>query len=290
MLASVIILALIFFALIVGIGMGFMFSGEDGFGGGDRVAVLRVDDVILDSQPYIEDISKIEKDESVKAVVVRINSPGGAVAPSQEIYAEIKELNEKKPVVASIGTVGASGGYYIACAARKILANPGSITGSIGVIAHFVNYKELLNWAKVDVEVIKSGKFKDVGSPVRELTETEREYMQGLIDNVYSQFKLAVSKARGIGSDKLGEVADGRVFTGEQAKALGLVDELGSLGDAVRIAGTMGGIKGEPELVYYPEERRNIFDLLLSKIETQGLIAFPLKERFGLFYIANIVQ
>ncbi|HSE84189.1 MAG TPA: signal peptide peptidase SppA [Thermodesulfobacteriota bacterium] len=281
----------LFLALIVGIGIGFMISGGTGFGGlGEKVAVLRVEGVIVDSQDYLESLSTIKKDEDVKALVVRINSPGGAVAPSQEIYASIKELRKKIPVVASIETVGASGGYYIALAAQKIFANPGSITGSIGVIVHFMNYSELLNWAKVDVQTVKSGKFKDIGSPLRELDEAEKQYMQELIDNVHSQFKLVVSKGRGMGLEKVNLIADGRVFTGEQAKELNLVDELGTLDDAIRLAGTLGGIKGEPDVIYYPEQRRGLLNFILSKLEIPEFAGFPLKERFGLFYLTDIMQ
>jgi protease-4 len=279
----------VFFAFIVGIGFGVVISGEDSFISGERVAVLEVEGVILDSQVYLESLSKIKKDDGIKAVVLRIDSPGGAVGPSQEIYSEIKKVREKKPVVATLGSVGASGGYYIACAAEKILANPGTITGSIGVIAEFMSYEQLLKWAKVDVAVIKSGEFKDVGSPLREMTEVERKYIQNLIDNVHSQFKLAVSQGRGIDLKEVEKIADGRVFTGEQAKGLKLVDELGSLSDAIRLAGAMGGIKGEPNVVYYPKKKTNLLDFLLSKFESHGLIGFPIKEHFGFFYLINVI-
>src|SRR3970282_2376828 len=169
---------------------------RDGFQIGERIAILEIQGVILYSKRYLDSLSKIKKDDGIKAIVLRIDSPGGAVGPSQEIYSEILKLREKKPVIATLGSVGASGGYYIACAAQKILANPGTITGSIGVIAQFVSYEQLVKWAKLDVEVIKSGEFKDVGSPFKKMTETEKQYMQQLIDNVYSQFKLAVSQAR----------------------------------------------------------------------------------------------
>ena len=271
-------------------GLGFVASG-DGFGvSGERVAVLRIEDIIFDSQIYLESISSIKKDKSIKAVVLRIDSPGGAVGPSQEIYSEVKLLREKLPVIASIGTVGASGGYYIACAAEKIVANPGAITGSIGVIAQFVNYEQLLSWAKLNVEVIKSGEFKDVGSPLRQMTEPEKQYFQELIDNVHSQFKLAVSQGRGINPKEVEQIADGRVFTGEQAKNLKLVDEMGSLSDAVRLAGTMSGMGKEPEVVYYPKSKTRFLDLLLSGAKTHALSGFPVKERFGLFYLVDIIR
>ncbi|MER3447553.1 MAG: signal peptide peptidase SppA [Candidatus Dadabacteria bacterium] len=288
-LFAVTVVILIVFAFIAGLGLGLVISGEDSFTGGERVAVLEVDGIILDSQPYLESLSKIKKDDRIKAVVLRIDSPGGAVGPSQEIYSEIKKIREKKPIIASMGSVGASGGYYIACAAEKIIANPGTITGSIGVVAEFTNYEQLLKWAKVDVQVIKSGEFKDVGSPFREMTDAERKYIQNLIDNVHSQFEHAVSEGRGIDLKDVDKIADGRVFTGEQAKSLKLVDELGSISDAIRLAGAMGGIKGEPNVVYYPKKKVNILDFLLSKFESHGLIdGIPIKERFGLFYLTNL--
>ncbi len=287
---SVVIVIFVIFAFIAGIGLGLVISGEDIFTGDGKVAVLEVEGVILDSQPYLESLSKINKDDKIKAVVLRVDSPGGAVGPSQEIYSEIKKVREKKPVIATMGSVGASGGYYIACAAEKILANPGTITGSIGVIAEFTNYEQLLKWAKIDVQVIKSGEFKDVGSPFREITDAEKKYFQSLIDNVHSQFKLAVSQGRGIDLKEVDKIADGRVFTGEQAKNLKLVDELGSLSDAIRLAGNMGGIKGEPNVVYYPKKKMNLLDLLLSKFESRGFIyGFPIKKGFGLFYLTNLV-
>jgi protease-4 len=278
----------ILFSFIVGIGVGLIISREDGFPIGERIAILEIQGVILDSQPYLDSLSKIKKDDGIKAIVLRIDSPGGAVGPSQEIYSEILKLREKKPVIATLGSVGASGGYYIACAAQKILANPGTITGSIGVIAQFVSYEQLLKWAKLDVEVIKSGEFKDVGSPFKKMTETEKQYMQQLIDNVYSQFKLAVSKARGIDSKEMDKIADGRIFTGEQAKNLKLIDELGTLSDAISLAGSLSGIKGEPNVSYYPKKKMNFLDFILSKFETEIISGLPLKERFGLFYLVDM--
>jgi protease-4 len=275
-------------SFIFGMGVGLVISREDGFPGGDRVAVLEVEGVILDSQPYLESISKIKRDNKIKAVVLRIDSPGGAVGPSQEIYSEIKKLGEKKPVIATLGSVGASGGYYIACSAQKIFANPGTITGSIGVIAQFVSYEELLKWAKLDVEVIKSGKFKDVGSPFRKMTEVDKMYIQQLIDNVYSQFKLAISQSRKMDPKEVDKIADGKVYTGEQAKNLKLVDELGTISDAISLAGNLSGIKGEPNVSYYPKKKMSFLDFILSKFNAKLLTGPPLKEGFGLFYLVDI--
>jgi protease-4 len=280
----------LFFTFLAGLGCGLLISGEDGFSSGDKVAVLRVQDVILDSQIYLESLTKIKEDKSIKAVVVRIDSPGGAVGPSQEIYSALLKLRENTPVVASIGGVGASGGYYIACAGQKIYANPGSITGSIGVIAQFASYEKLLEWAKVDVEVITSGEFKDVGSPFREMNETDREYIQELIDNVHVQFKTSVAKARDLDMKQVDVIADGKIFTGEQAKELKLIDEIGTINDAVTLAGNLGGIKGELEVVNYPKKRSALLDMLLSSVSTHGLTGLPTKSRFGLFYLVDIIH
>ncbi|MBI4228126.1 MAG: signal peptide peptidase SppA [Deltaproteobacteria bacterium] len=290
LIITLIVLVVIFFAFLIGLGAGIAIFREGGFVAGDKVAVMTIDDIILDSKIYLESLSIIKKDDSIKALVLRINSPGGAVGPAQEIYSEAKSLREKIPVIASLGSVAASGGYYIACGAQKIISNPGTITGSIGVIAQFVTYEQLLNWAKVDVEVIKSGKFKDAGSPFREMTEAEKEYMQKVIDNVHSQFKQAVSESRNLSDNEIDKIADGRIFTGQQALELNLVDELGTISDTIRLAGTLGGIKEEPNVIYFPKKKKSIMDFIFSKIDSHGLSTIPLKGRFGLFYLADIVN
>ncbi len=287
---AIVILFLLIFTFLAGIGSGLLISGGTSFSSGDKVAVLRVKDVILDSQIYLDSIDAIAKDDDVKALVVRSDSPGGSVGPSQEIYSELKELGKELPIVASIGGVGASGGYYIACAAEKIYANPGSITGSIGVIAQFASYEKLLDWAKIDVEVIKSGKYKDVGSPFREMSEADKRYIQDLIDNVYSQFKLVVANARNLDTKQIDKVADGKIYTGEQALNLKLIDELGTINDAIKMAGKLGGIEGEPEVINLPKKRSRLMDLLNSKIDTNILTSVPTKSRFGLFYLVDIIN
>jgi len=287
-LITIILLIVLFFTFMAGVGSGLLLSGMDGISPGDKVAVLKIEGVILDSQIYLESIKKIKEDDDFKAVVVRIDSPGGAVAPSQEIYEELKSLNETIPVISSIGTVGASGGYYIAVGTQKIYANPGSITGSIGVIAQFVNYGQLLDWAKVDVEVIKSGQYKDVGSPFREMNEADREYIQELIDNVYDQFRQAVSDARDIKEPELDLISDGKIFTGEQAKKLKLIDEIGSISDAISEAGKLGGLGEEPDVIYFPKKRSQLLELLFSKTNLGELTKFPIKVKFGLYYLTNL--
>jgi len=266
-------------------------GGKFSFSSRDKVAVLTIQDVIIDSDKYLESLNKIRKNNSVKALVVRINSPGGAVGPSQEIYSELQNIKKKFPVVASMGAVAASGGYYIACAADTIYANPGTITGSIGVIAQFLSYKDLLDWAKIDVKVIKSGKFKDVGSPFRTMNEEDIKYFQQLIDNVYDQFKSTVAVTRNLNKKEIDSIADGRVFSGEQAQDLNLVDELGNLNDAIAFAAKQGGIDGDPELIHYPEKKSVIQELLSSKLSLTSRISnFPISNSFGLFYIVDIIH
>lgn len=287
---AIVILFLLIFIFLAGIGSGLLLSGDSSFSSGDKVAVLRVEDVILDSQIYLESLDAIAKDDSVKALVVRIDSPGGAVGPSQEIFSELKKLGKELPIVASIGGVGASGGYYIACAAQKIYANPGAITGSIGVIAQFASYEKLLDWAMIDVEIIKSGKYKDVGSSFRKMNEADKQYIQQLIDNVYEQFKSAVADARDLDTKQIDKVADGKIYTGEQALNLKLIDELGTINDAISMAGDLGGIEGKPEVIYFPKKKSRLMDLLNSKVATSFLTGVPTKSRFGLFYLADIIN
>jgi len=228
---------------------------------GGKVGLVRVEGVILESEDVIEELKTFSKDPSVKAVVLRINSPGGAVAPSQEIYDEIIKLRKDKKVVASMGAVAASGGYYIASPADKIVANPGTLTGSIGVIMEIPNFEGLMKKIGVETRVIKSGKHKDIASVFKSMSEEERKILQALLDDVHEQFIKAVSDSRGIEYEKVKDLADGRIFTGKKAKELGLIDILGNLEDAVRLAGQLGGIKGEPQVVTKKEKFR-IWDLI----------------------------
>lgn len=235
------------------------------FGKG-KVGVIEIKGLIYDSEEIIKDIKQFKEDDSISAVLLRIDSPGGAVAPSQEIYREIQKLSQKKVVVASLGAVGASGGYYIACGARTIFANPGTITGSIGVIMEFVNMKELFKWAKVEPFVLKSGQFKDAGAPYRDMTDAERTYLQGLIDNVHSQFVKAVAESRKLDIESVKKIADGRIFTGEMAKELGLVDELGDFEDALDYAANLAKITGKPQLVYPVRKKFKFFEKFMDNL------------------------
>lgn len=214
-----------------------------------QVGIVEINGPIRDSKSIVEWIEKLRKDKNIKAVVVHINSPGGAVAPSQEIFSALLRLKKSgKPIVASMATVAASGGYYIAIAADTIVANPGTITGSIGVILTFPVYNKLADKIGVKMEVIKSGKLKDVGNPFRDLSPEERAYLQASIDDTYQQFTTAVAEQRQLPIDSVLKLADGRIYTGQQAFQVGLVDVLGTYQDAIRIAGKMGNIVGEPKL------------------------------------------
>ena len=223
--------------------------------GGDRVGVVEVTGIIGDEKTTLKELREFGEDPRIRAVVVRIDSPGGAVGPSQEIYEAMKRLREKKHVLASMGSIAASGGFYVAMGGEKIFANPGTLTGSIGVISEFPNVSGLLKWAGVDMRTITAGKLKDAGSPFREMSTDERAYFQAMLDDVHGQFIGAVAESRKLPETEIRKVADGRVFTGRKAKELKLVDELGGLQDAVREAGKLAGLKGEPRIEYPPKER-----------------------------------
>jgi len=218
------------------------------------------------------ELRKISKITTIKAVVLRINSPGGSIGAVQEIYEEVNRLREKgKKVVVSMGDVAASGGYYIACAADKIVANPGTVTGSIGVLMSFGNMEELFRKIGIKVEVIKRGRHKDIGSLSREMTSEEKKLLQGLIDDAYNQFLQAVIKGRNLERNEADKIAQGQVFTGQQAKDLGLIDEIGNFQDAVRLAGKLAGIPGEPKVIELPKPFPRIFDILSSHFKPNTL-------------------
>jgi len=234
------------------------------FAFGDKIAIVEVKGVITQSSGVIEDLQQYLADDGVKAIVLRVDSPGGGVGPAQEIYREIMRIRStsKKKVVTSMGSVAASGGYYIACASDRIVANPGTITGSIGVIMQFSNLEELLKKIGVKGVVLKSGEHKDIGSPFREMTPEEKRIMQEVLDNVHQQFIQAVADGRKLERSKVAQIADGRILTGEQAKNLGLVDQLGNLHDTIDITAKMVGIEGKPN-VLYPKRKISIWDLLM---------------------------
>ncbi len=222
---------------------------ESGLSAG-KIGVVHVKGVLIESSSIIDEIKQYRKNSAIKAIILRVDSPGGAVVPSQEIYEEIKRTTKVKPVVVSMGSVAASGGYYISCPATKIIANPGTLTGSIGVLIELPNIKGLLDKIGVKAEVIKSGKYKDITSPFKNIQPDEKEVLQRLIDDVHEQFVKAVSEGRKIPLENVRKIADGRVFTGNKAKELGLIDEIGDFEYAVKVAAQLGKIRGEPEIVY----------------------------------------
>jgi protease-4 len=260
---------LVFSAIIAGtvISMSLFFSirtKRADFAGGEKVGIIEITGVIADSKTALEDLKKFREDDSVKAVVLRINSPGGAVGPSQEIFREVRKTVSSKKVVASMGTVAASGGYYVAAGSNGIMANPGTITGSIGVIMGYTNFEEVFNKIGLVPVVIKSGEYKDMGSPVRDMTDEERRILQNFVNEVHDQFIRDVATGRSMDSAKVASFADGRIFSGEKAQALGLVDRLGNLEDAVEWAGQMAGIKGKITTVYAREEKFSLLKYIMD--------------------------
>ncbi|HRS87226.1 MAG TPA: signal peptide peptidase SppA [Syntrophales bacterium] len=254
----------------MGFGLYLLFYAFGGTGKGrvfsqpNKVGVVTVEGIVTDASDVVRQIEEMGEDGAVKAVVVRINSPGGGVAPAEEIFGALKELRKKKKVVASMGSIAASGAYLIACASDRIVANPGSVTGSLSAIMHFANAEALLKKIGLQATVVKSGRFKDIGTPVREMTPEERELLQGVVDDIYDHLLDIVSAERKIKKEELRKIADGRIFTGRQAKSLGLVDELGDQGAAVRLAGKLGGIEGKPEVVYPRGKKRRLREILMQ--------------------------
>lgn len=239
-------------------------GGSGGWSLRERIGVIAIEGTIAKSETVLSQLNEFNKDRSIKAIVLRVNSPGGGVAPSQEIYREILKAREKKKIVASMGSVAASGGYYVASAADKIVANPGTLTGSIGVLMEFVRLQELMEKIGVDVEVLKSGEFKDIGSPHRRLTEKDKAMIRELVFEIQDQFVDAVAQGRDLSREKVREIADGRILSGTQGLSLGLVDQLGNFQDAVDLAKTLAGIKGEPTLTYPKKARLRFWDLLVE--------------------------
>lgn len=229
-----------------------------------HIYLLDLSGEILSSDDFLDEVRDVTDNDEVAAVILRINSPGGAVGPSQEMLEAVKNLDKKKPVIASMGSVAASGGYYVALGARKIVANPGTITGSIGVRMDHVQVGELLTWAKVHHETITSGVFKDVPSLDRPMTPEERALLQGMLDDVHDQFKQAVVDGRKLSREVVDQLADGRVYSGRQAKQNGLIDELGGLPTAIELAKNIANIKGEPELLRREEESSFVWKHLLK--------------------------
>lgn len=279
----------LFVAFIVVVGLVGYFAVQ-GAGGasafGDNIGVIDVDGVILSADKTVDQLRKFNEDDSVKAIILHIDSPGGGAAASQEIYKQVKLIRDqkKKPIVASIESVGASGAYYIASGTNKIYANDASIVGSIGVIMEWTNYGDLLKWAKLKPEVLKAGSLKDAGSPTREMTPEERAYFQGLVDNMHTQFIRDVAAGRGIEADKLKPLATGQVWTGEQALPLHLIDKEGTFREALLDTAKQVGISGEPNVVKPSKKNKTIFDIVTS--DADDLLPNPqrLLEKHAGFY------
>ena len=261
-------------------------AGLTGFG--DRIGVVDLDGVILSPQPVVGELKKFGDDSSIKAIILHVNSPGGGVAASEEIYREVKRIRaeKKKKIIVSIETVGASGAFYVASASDKIYADQGSVVGSIGVIAEWMNYGDLLKWAKLKNVVIKTGEFKDTGNPARDLTPNEQAYMQALIDNMFGQFVKAVSDGRGLKYDDVKAIANGKVWTGQQALEMKLIDNVGDFETVVADTAKSVGISGEPTLVHPEQNRRTLMDLLLGDVSQY----IPTREKMfeqqvGFYYL-----
>lgn len=254
------------------LGITFLFSHvgdspEPGFfSGAGKIGVVELKGIITSPEKIIKELTAFQKDRDIAAIVLRIDSPGGAVGASQEIFEEVKRTRETKPVVASLGSVAASGGYYAALGANEIMASPGTLTGSIGVIIKFANLAEIFEKIGFKSEVVKSGEMKDIGATNRPMTDEEKKLIQGIIDNVHGQFMEAVSKSRTLPLAKVRLLADGRVYSGEQAMAAGLIDRFGNFNDAVMLAAKLGGLKERlPELIYPAEENFSLLKLLVGE-------------------------
>ncbi len=249
---------------------------------GDKVGIVHVDGMIVDSGKVVSFIRSLEDDDSVKGVLLRVNSPGGAIAPSQEIYAAVKKLNEVKPVIASYGTVAASGGYYSSCPARMIFANPGSITASIGVMAEFVTVADAMEKFGIRPEVLTTGKYKAAGTPLRNLTDAQREQLLDLMHDLHDQFVDHVAEARGMDRARVAAIADGRAVTGRQAVSLGLVDRIGTQADAIDELKKECGIEGRARLVEGPVEKRTFVQELMGSLKID--LSSSLSQGWSFFY------
>jgi len=267
------------------------FGGRDdeaAFAFGSKIGVVELNGVIFSPKVIVPQLKRFADDDSIKAIILHVNSPGGGVAASEEIYREVKRIRDekKKRIVASIETVGASGAYYVASATNKIYADKGSIVGSIGVIAEWVNYGDLLRWAKLNPITMKAGEFKDTGSPTREMTPAERAYMQGLIDDMHTQFIQAVAAGRHAKEEDIRAIANGKVWTGEQALSMKMVDQIADFEGAVKDTARAVNISGEPNLVWPPKDKRSGLDLLFDDVSDY----LPTREKLleqqvGFYYL-----
>lgn len=258
----IVIIVIVAAAIIIGLAIGF---GMKSMSYSGNIGVIEIENVITSSKHLVKDLKKFGEDPSIKAVLIRVDSPGGGVAASQEIYEQVRKVKAKKKVVVSMGAVAASGGYYVSLPADIIVANPGTITGSIGVIMEFPVFKDLLDKIGIEFEVIKSREHKDIGSPFRKMSKKEKGLLRDVVMDVYEQFVEATAQARDLSEDSVLKFADGRILTGRQAKEAGLVDTLGSFDDAVEIAGDLVGI--EKPLLIYPPKLMSFIDFFTQPAE-----------------------
>jgi protease-4 len=277
--AAVLFFVVILFALSVKIAATILGEGNTVLTSKEGVGLVEVKGMILDSRETIRQLRYFLKQDSVRVVVLRVDSPGGIVAPSQEIYSEVKKFAARKKIIVSMGSLAASGGYYISAPATMIYANPGSITASIGVILKLSNIESLMDKIGIKSYTLKTGKYKDSGSPVRQFSAEDRAMLQSVIDNTHQQFVRAVAEGRKLPLEDVRKIADGRILSGEQAKEHRLVDRLGTLQDAIEEAGKLAGIKGDPELLLPPKKKINYLDLLVEGAE--GTFNGPLGRAAG---------
>jgi protease-4 len=267
-IATVIFFAVaVLFAVSVKIAKSLIGGADTSLSSKEGVGLVEVKGMILDSKDTIRQLRHFLKQEGIKAVVLRVDSPGGIVAPSQEIFEEVRKFAAKKKIIVSMGSLAASGGYYISAPATMIYANPGTITASIGVILKLSNIEALMDKIGIKSYTLKTGKYKDSGSPLREFSPEDRAMLQSVIDNTHEQFIRAVADGRKLPIEEVRKIADGRILSGEQAKGLKLVDRLGTLQDAIEEAGKQAGIKGEPEVILPPKKKLNYFDILADGME-----------------------
>ena len=244
-------------------------NNSSGMSLGPKVGLVEIEGIIYDSKEAVNKLERLRKRDDINAIVIRVDSPGGTVAPTQEIYTKVKKVNEEKPVIISVGTVAASGGYYVALGGRKILVNPGSIIGSIGVRFDYPVATELMEKIGLQYQTFKSGDLKDAGSPTREVTDKDREFFESVIKDIQSQFVQALTENRNIDLNELEMITDGRIFTGLQSVELSLVDSIGTLEDAVSLAGVLGGIEGTPKLFEFEKKRPRLIDAIWGDIENK---------------------
>ncbi|MBW1974485.1 MAG: signal peptide peptidase SppA [Deltaproteobacteria bacterium] len=259
-------------------GIIYFAKSSDLFAEPNRIGVICIRGTISDPLEYLDGIKTFRDDDNVRAIIIRIDSPGGGVSPSQELYREIMRTKVVKPVIASLGSVATSGGYYVASAATKIIASSGTITGSIGVIAFFPNLEELFRKVGYRTVVIKSGRFKDIGNPDRAMTSEEKALVRDTLMRIHKRFVRDVAEARGLDEAKVAEIADGRIITGEDALQLGLVDDLGNFQDAVELAHTLGHIEGKPKLVFFKKKKRSLLDFLVGSEVKSLIVKFFARE------------